>query len=565
MKALEPVCLGAAEVWPPFTIPSGVITVNPDTIRRVAREVPIGLITTKSVGLRPYGGYAAPVFSQYSEDSLSTAIGLSTPGLEAWLAEVRELYPLDGKFLLLSIFGEKLGDFVELARALAPYCDGLELNFCCPHSLQYGEAVARQGDLTAEITGAVRALTDKPVVVKLSPNVRDIGGWAKALVAAGADAVAAIGPTTAVTVVDEHSGEPVLSFGSGGLSGPAILERGIECVSAIRAAVDVPIIAGGGISGAEDVAAYRRAGGNIFSVGTSLAGMDTATLRRFFELLLEEVATGGTQAKEMAFSDWRLKHRPYRVGSVERRGDLAVLRFDRELAAEPGQFVFAWLPGVGEKPYSVAGDDPLLLGVRKVGKVSEALYNLEPGDEVMVRGPFGKAFPLLEDAVLVAGGCGAVPLRFLAERLERPLVVLGAAREEELLFREDFERRCETVLATDDGSAGLQGTAVDALAGAIRERGLKGAAFYNCGPEPMMAAAASLERECTSPDRIMICVERHTCCGVGLCGKCSMDGYRTCVDGPCFRLSELGPDTAFGSYRRGPSGAREPLPGSECG
>ena len=70
----------------------------------------------------------------------------------------------------------------------------------------------------------------------------------------------------------------------------------------------------------------------------------------------------------------------------------------------------------------------------------------------------------------------------------------------------------------------------------------------------MMAAAVDVELKYATPDRIVVLVERHTTCGVGLCGKCSMDGYRTCVDGPCFTLNELAETTSFGRYHRGPSG-----------
>ena len=87
----------------------------------------------------------------------------------------------------------------------------------------------------------------------------------------------------------------------------------------------------------------------------------------------------------------------------------------------------------------------------------------------------------------------------------------------------------------------------------------EGSAFYNCGPEPMMVAAVAVEEKLTSADRILICVERQTVCGVGLCGKCAMDGYRTCVDGPCLSITSLSEDTAFGRFRRGPSGLHEPI------
>ncbi|HID10710.1 MAG TPA: hypothetical protein EYP17_05345 [Candidatus Latescibacteria bacterium] len=277
-------------------------------------EVPIGLVTAKSVGASPREGYPEPIFSQCSIDSLSTAVGLSNPGYRAWIEEIKEVYPLEGKFLLVSVFGETVEEFVEVAEAIAPYADGVELNFCCPHSLRYGEALARRGDLTVEVTRSVRRIVDRPIVVKLSPNVSDI--------------------------------------------------------------------AGGGIRGAKEVLAYREAGGNIFSVGTSLAGMDTPTLRVYFEGLLRDVKDGGSRAESLALNRWLLRHEPFQVASVERYGDITVLRFDRDISAGPGQFVLVWLPGVGEKPFGIAGDRPLVLGVRPVGEVSRKLCGLRPGDRV---------------------------------------------------------------------------------------------------------------------------------------------------------------------------------------
>ena len=555
MEDVKPVALGHKRIWPPFTIPSGIVTTNPDTIVRFAREVPIGMITTKSVGKTPFNGYAEPVVSQYSTDGISSAIGLSTMGYRAWVDEMKQIFPLKDKFLLVSVFGATADDFVEVAKAVSEVADGIELNFCCPHSLEYGEVVARQSDLTVEITRQVRNAIDLPIVVKLTPNVGDIGKWAESLVKAGADAIAAIGPTTAVTVRDEHTGEPVLSFGSGGLSGPAIMQRALECVRSIRASVNVPIIASGGISSVQDVAAFREAGADIFSIGTSLAGLNTPQIKAYFENMVEGLTSAKTEpTPRRTFDSLNLKHRPYRIVAVENSGDVAVLRFDHSIDAEPGQFVFVWLPGIGEKPFSLAGDHPLVLGIQSVGKVSAALTMLRVGDTVMIRGPFGRPFSPRPNAVLVAGGCGAVPIRFLASKLEKPLIILGATRKGRLLFADEFRALGETVVMTDDGSEGGQGTTVDALQTLLAERGLKNAVFYNCGPERMMAAAVDVELKYATPDRIVILVERHTTCGVGLCGKCSMDGYRTCVDGPCFTLNELAETTSFGRYHRGPSG-----------
>jgi dihydroorotate dehydrogenase subfamily 1 len=555
--------LGGRVIWPPFTIPSGIITILPDIVRRVAETVPIGLITTKSIGKDPYDGYVEPVISQQKGASLSTAIGLSTPGYHAWAEEMSGVYPLKDRFLLTSIFGETAEEFVEIARGVSGCTDGIELNFCCPHSLRFGEAVARQVELTVEITAAVRAVWNGPMTVKLSPNIPDIGGWSRSLVAAGADAIAAIGPTTAIAVEDERTGRPVLSYGKGGLSGPAILERGLECVREIRRAVDVPIIAGGGIRSAADVLRYKEAGGDIFAVGTCLAEVSTDGLARYFESLLSDLTTGADSAAALTFSNRSLRHRPFRVKSRTDHGRYAVLTFDGGIEAEPGQFVFAWVPGISEKPFSVAGADPLVLAVRPAGRLSRALCELAEGDELLIRGPHGRGFPPRERSILVGGGCGVAPLRLQAQRCRPSAVVLGAATAEDLLFEDAFPEGVPLKIATEDGSAGMKGTVLDALADLPPET-LRGASFYNCGPEAMIHAAAQWQRDWTEDERILLCVERHTACGIGLCGKCDLDGYRTCIDGPVFELTQLPADGDLGIRKRLPSGRLAPLSPRPC-
>lgn len=553
---MDNVELGGKAIRPPFTIPSGIVTVSPDVIVRVAEEVGIGLVTAKSVGVEPRNGYAEPLFSRYSADSISSAVGLSNPGVDAWVEEMGAVrFPAD-KFLLVSIFADNTADFVELARRVAPLCDGVEINFCCPHSLKYGAVVAEQEELTAQITRAVRQAIDKVIVVKLTPDGPEIGQWAARLVAAGADAVAAIGPTKAVTVVDEHTGTPVLSYGSGGLSGPAIFGRTIECVREIRRCVDVPIIASGGIRGADDVRELAAAGANIFSIGTSLAGLDTHQLKLYFDKLIDDLENGTDHAAAMTLGDFGLMHTPMTVSRVTKQGDYAILEFDGKLQADPGQFVFAWLPGIGEKPFGVAKTEPFTLGIKRVGRVSTALCDLVPGREVMIRGPFGRAYPVEPKAVIVGGGCGAVPLRLLAERCSSPIVLLGGKGSQDLLFVEDFARFGKVIVTTEDGCAGVRGTVIDTLREMLSSGDWSEATFYNCGPERMMAAAAELERSHVDPSRIYVGVERHTSCGIGLCGKCALDGYRTCIDGPVMRLSELHDNGDFGRLHREACGRR---------
>jgi len=150
-------------------------------------------------------------------------------------------------------------------------------------------------------------------------------------------------------------------------------------------------------------------------------------------------------------------------------------------------------------------------------------------------------------------------VRLLAQQATDPVIILGADRADNLLFREDLARAGELIVTTEDGSMGQQGTTVDALRDLLADGDWGDASFCNVGPEQMMVAAAQLQHQVVPAERIHFSIERHTECAVGLCGKCSLDGYRMCVDGPGCSLAQLGPDTAFGKWRRGPSGRRIPV------
>lgn len=230
--------------------------------------------------------------------------------------------------------------------------------------------------------------------------------------------------------------------------------------------------------------------------------------------------------------------------------------------AQPGQFVMLWLPGVDEKPISVASPDPLTLTVARVGPFSTALHQVRKGDRVGVRGPFGRGFHLLPDrpALLIGGGYGVAPLYFLAcqaVRQEIPTtVVVGARRANDLIYIDRFQALgVERVIATDDGSAGQRNTAVGAALEAARRD--PSPAVYACGPEPMLVAILRLCQEYSLPGQLS--VERYMKCGFGLCGQCALDGMLVCLDGPVFSAEQLLPLTEFGRFRRNPTGRRMPV------
>ena len=118
-----------------FTIPSGIVTTAPSIIQRVFRDIPqIGVITTKSIGLEPRLGYREPVYSQFAPGCFVNAVGLTNPGAQSSLESLGKLQVPDDRFLLVSIFGGSVEEFVTVAKILAPVADGFELNLSCPHA-----------------------------------------------------------------------------------------------------------------------------------------------------------------------------------------------------------------------------------------------------------------------------------------------------------------------------------------------------------------------------------------------------------------------------------------------
>lgn len=230
--------------------------------------------------------------------------------------------------------------------------------------------------------------------------------------------------------------------------------------------------------------------------------------------------------------------------------------------SEPGQFLMLWVIGVDEIPMSMstARDDGTLgLTVEKVGDATSRLHELQEGDLIGIRGPYGNGFDLSGDRLLlVCGGCGTAPLLFSAEEATKRgkdvTILLAAKTEDDLLFRsrmDDLE--VDLIVATEDGSAGVEGLATDALDEIGQERDFDSSLV--CGPERMMVETAKVlsERGIT----VQVSLNRYMKCGIGLCGQCSLDpsGLRVCKDGPVFRYEDV-KDTEFGDHKRDSAGRR---------
>ncbi len=234
------------------------------------------------------------------------------------------------------------------------------------------------------------------------------------------------------------------------------------------------------------------------------------------------------------------------VDIVDESSTVRTLTLDLHLDAQPGQFIMAWLPDMDEKPFSLVGDSPVTLAVARVGRFSQAVHDLRVGEQIWVRGPLGQGFTLPEcepessesGILLVAGGYGAAPLRFLAGRARAAgwavTCVIGARTASDIIFLDRFAALGVRVeVSTDDGSLGHEGTAT-AVAARLLGQG-EYAVLYACGPEAMLDAAEALACEHQLPAQLSY--ERYMRCAFGVCGSCAREGWLVCRDGPVKKMS----------------------------
>ena len=280
----------------PFTIPSGIVSTAPSIIQRIFDDLPeIGVVTTKSVGPAPRAGNREPVYSQYAPGCFVNAVGLTNPGAEEARKGFESLNVPEDRFLLVSIFGGTIEEFVEVAEILAPVADGLELNLSCPHAQGYGMAMGQDPEMVRAIVSAVKAAVDVPVIPKLTPNVDRIEDIGQAALEAGADGLCAI--NTVGPGYTESHGHPVLSNGMGGMSGSGVLPTALKCIRALKSITDKPIIGCGGLSTSQDCRAALHAGATIVGVGSALSGMDTEDMNTYFRQLQDDIEFGSDKAR----------------------------------------------------------------------------------------------------------------------------------------------------------------------------------------------------------------------------------------------------------------------------
>ena len=255
--------------------------------------------------------------------------------------------------------------------------------------------------------------------------------------------------------------------------------------------------------------------------------------------------------------------------------------FEYALGAKPGQFVNLWLPGINEKPMSVAycDEQSFWVTICAVGPFSKAMHELKEGDKVGLRGPYGKGFTFEKGQRLIAmaGGYGAAPLYFLTTEAVKAGCkvdfVIGARSKDHLLYLERIKEMdgVELHITTDDGSEGIKGYNTQILDQLIEDakkgKGMKAICegnvckrvevdvdpidcVYTCGPEMMMKVISD---KCFDAGiNAQISLERYMKCGFGVCGQCCVDdsGFRMCKEGPVVSNEMARSFKDFGKYHR---------------
>ena len=226
----------------------------------------LGAVITKGTSLKPKSGNKPPRVCETASGMLNS-IGLQNPGVDFFAEnDLPFLRKFDTK-IIVNACGSTIDEYVELAKVLNKLdIDGVELNLSCPNVKAGCMAFGNTYEGVKEVTSRVRKVLDKPLIVKLTPNVTDIASIAKAVEDAGADGVSLINTLLGMKI-DIEKRKPVLANNTGGLSGPAIKPVAVRMVYQVSQAVKIPILGMGGIVNGDDAIEFMLAGATAISIG----------------------------------------------------------------------------------------------------------------------------------------------------------------------------------------------------------------------------------------------------------------------------------------------------------
>ncbi len=238
----------------------------------------LGAIICKGTTLKPREGNPQPRLVE-TACGMINSIGLQNIGVKAVIKEKAPVWAGWRVPVIVNIAGDTVEEYAELARELdnVKGVSGLEVNISCPNVNAGGAAFGAEPDCAEEVVKAVKKATSLPIMVKLTPNAADIVGVAKAVEAAGADAISLVNSYKGMAI-DIKNRKPVIANGTGGLSGPAIKPLALVLVYQVAGAVKVPVVGLGGITTGEDAVEYIMAGASAVQVGSATFNNPRAAL-----------------------------------------------------------------------------------------------------------------------------------------------------------------------------------------------------------------------------------------------------------------------------------------------
>ncbi len=254
----------------PIVLAAGTAAYGRELARVIDLEQ-LGGLVTKAVSIHPRHGAPSPRVAEFA-GGMVNAIGLANPGVSAvrrtelpWLAE--HLKATRG---LVNVVGDQVHEYADVVRELSDSAgiSAFELNVSCPNVKAGGMEFGADPCTLAEVVRQARAQTSLPLFVKLSPTLPDLVASARTSVDAGADAISLVN-TIPGLVIDPERRRPMLGFGSGGVSGTALLPVGVLATWRVTRVVQVPVMGVGGVATAEDALQYLMAGATLVGIGTA--------------------------------------------------------------------------------------------------------------------------------------------------------------------------------------------------------------------------------------------------------------------------------------------------------
>ncbi len=260
--------IGSIEMKNPVTVASGTFGYGPEYADYVDLDR-LGAITVKGISAEPHVGNETPRTFETASGMLN-AIGLPGPGANGFCEKYLPFFESYSVPLIVNVWGKTVEDYGRVAEILdgPARVNALEVNVSCPNVKEGGALYGTDVDLFRSVVDEVRSKTEKPIIIKLAPNVANIKLFAKAAEACGADGISIMNSYPAMGI-DIETRKPQLANRTGGLSGPAIKPIAMKLVWEAAQVVDIPIIGMGGVSTPEDALEFIIAGASAVAVGTA--------------------------------------------------------------------------------------------------------------------------------------------------------------------------------------------------------------------------------------------------------------------------------------------------------